>query len=262
MTATFSTNNNTHNNQCVFSNFNQLSNESHAYEQIDSKQLSVHDYMSLNHINVSDIKNDSIIANMLQYDEYKEIYTRNIENFLNLEQKARKSFLAKLKNKKQIHYNLDQTIEQTLDETNYELNLDYLIKCLAFEHLMRDCDQDCDEHVSELLNHAFDLASMSNIAVLKPDFDHYCESNEKNGLVKNLRNIFGSLFSLNYEKMVNEFEKLPSKLKWNVLKNLLYFGFKYFLLKSTMQYLSEDDQSLLYYLASIFNYIQSFRFYS
>ena len=102
-------------------------------------------------------------------------------------------FSAKIKQKKQIHFSLNQTIEQTLDEIDYEYHLDATVKQMAFE--MRK--NKGSDQVSYIFKHVIRLAEASCLKEANLDFESFCDQmnrfdiNENNlELIKSVQGIF------------------------------------------------------------------------
>jgi hypothetical protein len=224
--------------------------------------------------------NDSAIANMLQKDELNFTMIE-FEEYINVENSIKEQFMCKTQRNIRLHYNLDQTIEETLDEMNYEKSLNDLIKTVAFK--ASDFVPHSYEACQKLFKHAFETARRSNMDKVKPYFEQCCsmiqntEEIETHYILK-IQNVFNYLLNMDYECMLIEFKSLPFSFKFNLLKNLIYYCFKYFLFNLNQTNFSKlfftlkndnhqqnlienDDESLKFFLFSIVVYIQSFKFF-
>jgi hypothetical protein len=79
-----------------------------------------------------------------------------------------------------------------------------------------------------------------------------------NSVIKSVANVFLGLVNADFSHLIKSYKELPEK--WNVLKNMVYFAFKFTLFHISKMFDSNALHTFENILTSIFNYVKNFNY--
>ncbi|CAF0795415.1 unnamed protein product [Brachionus calyciflorus] len=195
-----------------------------------------------------------------------KISSRNIGPVLNnLTSELIDNFEKKIKRNSK-HLDLNQSIDSCLEETQFDDLVDSVIhSVVAKKSKSKEIIASYQDAHETFLDQSFSLfrsfdldIPVDRLRVFNRKVDILIEAGSKT--IGFIANLFKCLLNLDYSGAIKYFRSIPSKDKWNVAKNVLFYAAKLALLFISKFYTTQSElySSLSQTLNSILNYVKSY----